>query len=155
MTRGFTANEVRTLVAYLQRMQDNIDIAPWSGRRPQRRDALDSKADAEHPRAEAELHPRHGHHQRRGRFEVIIPMLMANLIDYGIDAGNMNYIVKMGLVLLLSAAGQLLCGIASGKFAAEASSGFARNLRHDMFYKVQNFSFPILTSSPRPASSPA
>ena len=47
-------------------------------------------------------------------FEVIIPMLMANLIDYGIDAGNMNYIVKMGLVLLLSAAGQLLCGIASG-----------------------------------------
>ena len=74
-------------------------------------------------------------------FEVIIPMLMANLIDYGIDAGNMNYIVKMGLVLLLSAAGQLLCGIASGKFAAEASSGFARNLRHDMFYKVQNFSF--------------
>ena len=68
-------------------------------------------------------------------------MLMANLIDYGIDAGNMNYIVKMGLVLLLSAAGQLLCGIASGKFAAEASSGFARNLRHDMFYKVQNFSF--------------
>ena len=74
-------------------------------------------------------------------FEVIIPMLMANLIDYGIDAGNMNYIVKMGLVLLLSAAGQLLCGIASGKFAAQASSGFARNLRHDMFYKVQNFSF--------------
>ncbi len=74
-------------------------------------------------------------------FEVIIPMLMANLIDYGIDAGNMNHIVKMGLVLLLSAAGQLLCGIASGKFAAEASSGFARNLRHDMFYKVQNFSF--------------
>ncbi len=74
-------------------------------------------------------------------FEVIIPILMANLIDYGIDAGDMQYIVKMGVVLLLSAAGQLLCGIISGKFAAEASSGFARNLRHDMFYKVQTFSF--------------
>lgn len=74
-------------------------------------------------------------------FEVIIPILMANLIDYGIDAGDMPYIVKMGLILLLSAAGQLLCGVISGKFAAEASSGFARNLRHDMFYKVQTFSF--------------
>ena len=74
-------------------------------------------------------------------FEVIIPILMANLIDYGIDAGNMPYVAKMGLILLLSAAGQLLCGVISGKFAAEASSGFARNLRHDMFYKVQTFSF--------------
>ena len=69
-------------------------------------------------------------------------MLMANLIDYGIDAGNMNYIVKMGLVLLLSAAGQLLCGIAFRVTRRRSpSSGFARNLRHDMFYKVQNFSF--------------
>ncbi|MBM6921305.1 ABC transporter ATP-binding protein [Phocea massiliensis] len=74
-------------------------------------------------------------------FEVIIPLLMANLIDYGIDAGNMNYVVKMGIVLLLAAAGQLVSGIISGRFAASASSGFARNLRHDMFYKVQTFSF--------------
>lgn len=74
-------------------------------------------------------------------FEVVIPLLMANLIDFGIDAGNMNYVLKMGIVLLLAAAGQLFCGVISGKFAAEASSGFARNLRHDMFYKVQTFSF--------------
>ncbi|MGN0478511.1 MAG: ABC transporter ATP-binding protein [Hominenteromicrobium sp.] len=74
-------------------------------------------------------------------FEVIIPLLMANLIDFGIDAGSMGYILKMGVVLLLAALGQLLCGVISGKFAAVASSGFARNLRHDMFYKVQTFSF--------------
>ena len=74
-------------------------------------------------------------------FEVIIPLLMANLIDYGIDMGDMGYIVKMGIVLLLSALGQLFCGAISGKFAAIASSGFARNLRHDMIYKVQNYSF--------------
>ena len=74
-------------------------------------------------------------------FEVIIPLLMANLIDYGIDMGDMGYIVKMGIVLLLSALGQLFCGAISGKFAASASRGFARNLRHDMFYKVQNYSF--------------
>ena len=74
-------------------------------------------------------------------FEVIIPLLMANLIDYGIDMGDMGYIVKMGIVLLLSALAQLFCGAISGKFAAIASSGFARNLRHDMFYKVQNYSF--------------
>ena len=74
-------------------------------------------------------------------FEVVIPLLMANLIDFGIDAGNMNYVLKMGVVLLFAAAGQLFCGVISGKFAAEASSGFARNLRHDMFYKVQTFSF--------------
>ena len=78
-------------------------------------------------------------------FEVIIPLLMANLIDYGIDMGDMGYIVKMGIVLLLSALGQLFCGAISGKFAAIASSGFARNLRHDMFYKVHSqtsISFP-------------
>lgn len=56
-------------------------------------------------------------------FEVIIPLLMANLIDYGIDMGDMGYIVKMGIVLLLSALGQLFCGAISGKFAAIASSG--------------------------------
>ena len=74
-------------------------------------------------------------------FEVVIPMLMANLIDFGIDAGSMGYILKMGIALLFAALGQLLCGVISGKFAAEASSGFARNLRHDMFYKVQTYSF--------------
>ena len=74
-------------------------------------------------------------------FEVIIPLLMANLIDYGIDMGDMGYIVKMGIVLLLSALGQLFCGAISGKFAAIASSGFARNLRRAMFRNIQTFSF--------------
>ena len=74
-------------------------------------------------------------------FEVIIPLLMANLIDYGIDMGDMGYIVKMGIVLLLSALGQLFCGAISGKFAAIASSGFARNLRRGMFRNIQTFSF--------------
>ena len=49
-----------------------------------------------------------------GVFEVIIPLLMANLIDYGIDMGDMGYIVKMGIVLLLYALGQLFCGANSG-----------------------------------------
>lgn len=88
-------------------------------------------------------------------FEVIIPILMANLIDYGIDAGNMPYVAKMGLILLLSAAGQLLCGVISGKFAAEASSGFARNLRHDMSTRCRPSRSRTLISFRRRASSPA
>ncbi|MDD2189249.1 MAG: ABC transporter ATP-binding protein [Eubacteriales bacterium] len=73
--------------------------------------------------------------------EVIIPLLMANLIDYGIDAGNMSYIWKMGIALVIIAMISLTFGALSGKYAAEASAGFARNLRHDMYYNVQNFSF--------------
>ena len=73
--------------------------------------------------------------------ETLIPVLMANLIDYGIDGRNMNYVVKMGLVLLLSAFASLFFGVAAGKTAAVASTGFAKNLRKDMYYNVQNFSF--------------
>lgn len=73
--------------------------------------------------------------------EVIIPWLMANLIDYGVDLGDMDYIVKTGVALIISCLISLLFGALSGKFAAEASAGFAKNLRHDMFYAVQNFSF--------------
>ena len=73
--------------------------------------------------------------------EVIIPILMANLIDYGIDAGNMEYIYKMGLFLVFSSAIALLFGVLSGRSAAVASAGFAKNLRKDMYYNVQNFSF--------------
>ncbi len=73
--------------------------------------------------------------------EVIIPILMANLIDYGIDAGNMGYIYKMGLFLVFSSAIALLFGVLSGRSAAVASAGFAKNLRKDMYYNVQNFSF--------------
>lgn len=73
--------------------------------------------------------------------EVVIPLLMANLIDFGIDDGNLEYIVKMGVVLVVFALISLIFGILSGRSAAIASSGFAKNLRKDMYYKVQNFSF--------------
>jgi len=74
-------------------------------------------------------------------FEIIIPTLMAYLIDYGINEKNMSYVLWMGLALVISAMLSLLTGIISGRTAAIASSGFARNLRHDMFYNVQKFSF--------------
>ena len=73
--------------------------------------------------------------------EVIIPLLMANLIDYGITAGNMSYILKMGTVLAIFAMLSLFFGAMAGSTAAKASAGFAKNLRHDMYYNVQNFSF--------------
>ncbi|MDO5567569.1 MAG: ABC transporter ATP-binding protein, partial [Planctomycetia bacterium] len=73
--------------------------------------------------------------------EVIIPILMARLIDNGIDKGNMSYITQMGLVLVIACLMSLMFGALSGKFAAIASAGFAKNLRHDMYYNVQNFSF--------------
>ena len=73
--------------------------------------------------------------------EVVIPMLMASLIDSGIDKGDMNYILKMGLILIGCCVLSLIFGALAGKFASTASAGFARNLRHDMFDKVQDFSF--------------
>ena len=73
--------------------------------------------------------------------EVLIPTIMAYLIDNGINKGDMNVIAKTGLILVVTCIISLICGILSGKFAAEASMGFAANLRKDMFYNVQNFSF--------------
>lgn len=73
--------------------------------------------------------------------EVIIPMLMANLIDFGIEAGNMQYILKMGLALVICCIVSLTFGALSGKYAAVASAGFAKNLREDMYNKVQEYSF--------------
>ena len=73
--------------------------------------------------------------------EVIIPMLMANLIDFGIEAGNMQYILKMGLALIICCIVSLTFGALSGKYAAVASAGFAKNLLEDMYNKVQEYSF--------------
>lgn len=73
--------------------------------------------------------------------EVAIPFLMANLIDYGINKGNMDYVLKLGAVLVVLALISLGFGVLSGYFAAQASAGFARNLRRNMYYNVQNFSF--------------
>ena len=73
--------------------------------------------------------------------EVIIPLVMALLIDTGIDGQEMAAIWKYGIILVLCAMLALVFGAAAGTFAARASTGFARNLRHDMYYNVQNFSF--------------
>ena len=73
--------------------------------------------------------------------EVVIPAVMALLIDRGIDAHNMGEIWKYGLILIVCAALALIFGAAAGTYAARASTGFARNLRHDMYYAVQDYSF--------------
>ena len=73
--------------------------------------------------------------------EVIIPLVMALLIDKGIDGQDMAAIWKYGIILVLCAMLALMFGAVAGTFAARASTGFARNLRHDMYYNVQNFSF--------------
>lgn len=73
--------------------------------------------------------------------EVSIPFFMALIIDNGISVRDMNYIAKMGTILVISALLSLLFGALSGKNAAKASTGFARNLRREMYYNIQNFSF--------------
>lgn len=73
--------------------------------------------------------------------EVIIPLLMAKLIDYGIDKGNLPYIIRMGIFLFICAMVSLFFGVMAGNQAATASAGFAKNLRQDMYYKVQTYSF--------------
>lgn len=73
--------------------------------------------------------------------EIVIPTLMAYLIDYGINKNNMSFILEVGLALVLCAGISLLFGVLAGKKAATASAGFAKNLRHDMYYNVQKFSF--------------
>lgn len=73
--------------------------------------------------------------------EVLIPFVMAYLIDRGIDAGNMGEIWKYGFLLLVCAMASLFFGTLSGHEGAVASCGLAKNLRKDMYYKVQNFSF--------------
>ena len=73
--------------------------------------------------------------------EVVIPLLMAQLIDDGIYSGEMNMVYKIGLELIICAALSLFFGMLSGMFAAKASAGFAKNLREDLYFKVQDFSF--------------
>ena len=73
--------------------------------------------------------------------EVIIPLIMAELIDKGVYAGEMNIIYKLGLQLVILAMLSLLFGATNGFTAAKASAGFAKNLRQALYYKVQDFSF--------------
>ncbi len=73
--------------------------------------------------------------------EVLIPFLMAYLIDNGIEKNDINEIYKIGGILVICSILALIFGILSGKYASSASTGFARNLRKNIFYNVQNFSF--------------
>lgn len=73
--------------------------------------------------------------------ETLLPIMMANIIDKGITAGNMPNVMKYGLIMLLMAAVSLSMGILAGKYAAEASTGFACNLRETMYLNIQKFSF--------------
>ena len=73
--------------------------------------------------------------------EVLIPLVMAKLYDYGIARQDMSVVVQQSLLLMLCAVASLCFGSASAVFASKASTGFAKNLRHDMYYHVQEFSF--------------
>ena len=73
--------------------------------------------------------------------DVLLPLLMSYIIDLGIEKGDMNAVVKYGLLTLLVAAFALLLGLSAGRFAARASAGYAGNLRDAMFERIQHYSF--------------
>lgn len=73
--------------------------------------------------------------------EMIIPLLMASIIDEGVNKGNVQYIYRTGLLMIVAAALGLLAGVLGGVFGAKASTGFAKNLRKGMFDNIQTFSF--------------
>ncbi|WP_294406500.1 ABC transporter ATP-binding protein [uncultured Clostridium sp.] len=73
--------------------------------------------------------------------EVVIPFLMASIIDKGVEAGDMNHVIKIGIIMIIMALLSLTFGALAGKYAASASTGFAKNLRKTMFENIQSFSF--------------
>jgi len=73
--------------------------------------------------------------------EISLPFLMANLIDNGILKNDLNYVYKIGGLIFILITCAMLCGLQGGKYAAYASTGFAKNLRQDLFEKIQTFSF--------------
>ena len=73
--------------------------------------------------------------------EVLIPLEMAKIIDVGIANGDLGYIIQRGVILVVMAMLALYFGVQAGNMAAVAAAGYAKNLRHDIFYKVQDFSF--------------
>ena len=74
-------------------------------------------------------------------FEISIPFVMASLLDQGVQQRNMNNILFYGGLMLVCAFLSLFCGMQSARYGAYASAGFAKNLRRDIFKKVQTFSF--------------
>lgn len=77
-------------------------------------------------------------------FETLIPLMMASIIDDGVEAGDMRHIYMVGGFMIAAALSGLFCGVMGGKFGARASTGFARNLRQAMFENIQTFSFSNL-----------
>lgn len=73
--------------------------------------------------------------------EISLPFLMSFIIDKGVSQGDMTEVTKYGLIMIVAAFGSLFCGAMSGKYAAYASAGFAKNLHRAMFYNIQDFSF--------------
>lgn len=73
-------------------------------------------------------------------FEIIIPLCMSGLIDYGVDQGEMSEVWKYGIILIMFAILQLATGLISAKLCTKTSAGFAANLRQDMYDNVQTFS---------------
>lgn len=73
--------------------------------------------------------------------EMMIPLLMASIIDKGVELGDMNHVYKTGAVMIVAATIGLLAGLAGGRFGAKASTGFAKNLREAVFNHIQTFSF--------------
>ena len=73
--------------------------------------------------------------------EMLVPLLMASIIDDGVEKGNINHILMTGIIMVIAASFGLFCGIMGGVFGAKASAGFAKNLRKTMFEKIQTFSF--------------
>lgn len=73
--------------------------------------------------------------------EVLIPLIMANLIDKGVYGGDMNMVYKIALELIICTILSLLFGMLSGIYVSKAGAGFAKNLRQDLYFKVQDFSF--------------
>ena len=73
--------------------------------------------------------------------EVTIPFLMSLIIDRGINNNDMDAVIKIGIMMLIASFVSLSAGGLAGKYAAKASTGFAKNLRKAMYYNIQNFSF--------------
>lgn len=73
--------------------------------------------------------------------EVLIPFEMADMLDHGINAGDMDFVIQSGIRLVIFASLVILFGNLAGRAASTAACGFGKNLRHDMYYNIQNFSF--------------
>lgn len=73
--------------------------------------------------------------------EILIPFFMAKIIDVGLKNSDLKYTLSLGIILIIAAMFSLLFGVLAGQFAAKASAGFAKNLRKDIYYKIQDFSF--------------